>query len=167
MEEEEYNSIIDEYYNFRTNFSDNINDSSISLNNEDCYLIEEIWIDNFKERHNEYKNLKKANALSEDFDYYDLLPEIDPNFINNFSTILKYIKNNKKIKCISKKLFEKIYNENDLKDYHYIKYYSGNNKLIIEYENDNKAILLNDPLNQREIKNNINIILIKYEQKKL
>ena len=165
MEEEEFISIINEYYDFRALFSDNINNASISLNNEDCYLIEESWINNLKEGFNEYKNLKKKNELSRDIDYYDLLPKEDPIFINNFSEILKYVKKNKKIKCISKKLLELIYDKDDLKDYHYIKYYSGNNKLIIEYENDNKAILVKDPLNQREIKNNINIILIKDKQK--
>ena len=165
MEEEEFNSIINEYYDFRAFFSENINNSSISLNNEDCYLIEENWIDNLKEGFNKYKNLKKKNELNQNIDYYDLLPEEDPKFINNFSTILKYIKNNKNIKCISKKLLELIFEKNYLKDYHYIKYYSGNNKLIIMYENDNKAILVKDPLNQSEIKNNINIILIKDEQK--
>ena len=166
MEEDKFNSIINEYYDFRTSLSDNINNSSISLNNELCYLIEENWFDNLKEGFNEYKNLKKRNKLSENFDYYDLLPEIDPKFINNFSIILKSIKDNKKLRCISKKLLELIYDKNDLKDYNYIKYYSGNNKLIIEYENDNKAILLIDPFNQKEIKNNINIILIKDKEKK-
>ena len=165
MEEEEFNSILNEYYDFRAFFSDNINNASISLNNEDCYLIEESWIDNLKEGFNQYKNLKKKKKLSRDIDYFDLLSKEDPIFINNFSKILEYIQKDKKILCISKKLFELIYDKNDLKDYHYIKYYSGNNKLIIEYENDNKAILVKDPLNQREIKNNINIILIKDEQK--
>ena len=164
-EEDGFDEIMDEYYNFRSNFSDNINNSSISLSNEVCYLIEENWIDNLKEGYNEYKNLKKKNELNEEFDYSDLLPEEEPNFINDFSSILKYITNNKKLKCTSKKLFELIYEKNELKDENYIKYYSGNNKLIIEYENDNKAILLIDPLNQKKIKNNISIILIKDNKK--
>ena len=165
MDEENFNIIINEYYNFRSNFSDNINNSSINLNKETYYLIEENWIDNLKEGFNKYKDLKKKNELNEEFDYYDLLPEVEPNFINDCCSILKYIENGKKIKCLSKKLFELIYGKNKLKGENYIKYYSGNNKLIIEYENDNKAILLIDPLNQREIKNNIKIILIKDKQK--
>lgn len=36
MEEEEFNSIINKYYDFRVVFSDIINNNSISLNNEDC-----------------------------------------------------------------------------------------------------------------------------------
>ena len=82
MDEEEFNRIINEYYNFRSNFSDNINNSSINLSNEVCYLIEENWIDNLKKGYNEYKNLKKKNELNEEFDYSDLLPEEEPNFIN-------------------------------------------------------------------------------------
>jgi len=165
MEEEEYNRIKKEYNNFRKRFSDNIENSSISLNNEVCYLIEENWADNLKQGFNKYKNLKENNELIQDFDYYDLLPQEDPDFINDFSSILEEITNNKKIQCISKKLFELIYDKNNLKDYHYIKYYSGNNKLIIEYENDNKAILLIDPLNQTNLKNNAKIILIEDEKK--
>ena len=118
MEEEKYISIMSEYYDFRSFFSDNINNPTLSLKNEDCYLIEENWIDNLKEGFNKYKNLKKKNELNRNIDYYDLLPKEDPKFINNFSTILKYIKNNKKIKCISKKLFELIYDKNDLKNEH-------------------------------------------------
>ena len=129
------------------------------------YLIEENWADNLEQGFNKYKNLKENNELIQDFDYYDLLPQEDPDIINDFSSILEEITNDKKILCISKKLFELIYDKNDLKDYHYIKYYSGNNKLIIEYENDNKAILLIDPLNQRNLKNNAKIILIEDEKK--
>jgi len=129
MDEEEFNLILNKYYDFRSKFSNNIINSSLSLNNEDCYLIEENWIDNLKEGFNKYNNLKKTYELNEEFDYYDLLPEKDPNFINDFSLILNCIENNKKIKCLSKKLLELIYDKSDLKDVNCIKYYSGNNKL--------------------------------------
>ena len=165
MEEDEFISIINQYNNFRKSFSDNIIDSSINVNNENCYLIEENWIDNFREGINKYKNLKKENKLNKEFDYNDLLPDEGPNIINNFSSILKSIQDNKKIRCINQKLIEIIY-ESDLKDDELcIKYYSGNNKIIIKYENDNKSILWLDPLNKKEIKNNIKIILIKDDQK--
>ena len=82
MEEEEFNSIINEYYDFRALFSDNINNTSISLDNGDCYLIEESWINNLKDGFNKYKDLKKKNKLSRDIDYFDLLPDRDPIFIN-------------------------------------------------------------------------------------
>ena len=88
MEENEFNSIIDEYNDFRKFFSDNIKNNSISLDNEDCYLIKASWIDNLKEGFNEYKKLKKKNELIGVIDYYDLLPEKGPKFINNFSKIL-------------------------------------------------------------------------------
>ena len=91
---------------------------------------------------------------------------MQPIFINDLYSIIEYINNKKNIKFISKKLLELIYNRNDLKEHHYIKYYAGNNTLIVEYENDNKAILFIDPLNQRQNKN-INFILIKDEQKDL
>ena len=165
MEEKEFNLIKDKYDDFRKMFSANIINASISLNNEDCYLIEENWIDNLREGFNKYKNLKKANKLNKEFDYYNFLPEKDPNFINNFSTILKNLQNNKKIRCINQELIELIYDKSDFKNDHCIKYYSGNNKLIIEYEGDNKSILLLDPLNKKEIKNNIKIILIKDKKK--
>ena len=161
MEEKEFNLIKDKYDDFRKTLSANIINASISLNNEDCYLIEENWIDNLREGFNKYKNLKKTNKLNKEFDYYNFLPEKDPNFINNFSTILKNLQNNKKIRCINQKLIELIYDKSDLKNEHCIKYYSGNNKLIIEYEGDNKSILLLDPLNKKEINNNIRIILKK------
>ena len=85
MDEEEINSIINEYYNFRKRFSDNINNSFINLNYETYYLIEENWFDNLKEGFNKYKILIKEIEFNKEFDYFDLFPEEDPNFINNFS----------------------------------------------------------------------------------
>jgi L-rhamnose mutarotase len=59
MEEEDFNTLLNTFFDFRTLFSNNINNASIFLNNEDCYLIEESWIDDLKKGFNEYKNLKK------------------------------------------------------------------------------------------------------------
>ena len=52
MEEEEFISIINEYNDFKMLFSDNINNPKISLNNEDCFLIDGIWIDQLREGFN-------------------------------------------------------------------------------------------------------------------
>ena len=164
MEEEKFISIMNEYYDFRELFSNNINNPTISLKNEECYLIEGNWIDDLKKGFNIYKNLKKMKNINKDFNYCDLIPERQPNFINNFSNIIGIIKNNKNFKFISKHLLEIIYNNNDLENHNFIKYYSGKDNLIFEYENDNKAILFISPLNQKGIRY-INIILIKDEQK--
>ena len=68
------------------------------------------------------------------------------------------------MKLLNRTFFESIYEEEDLKYFKKIKYYSGNNKLIIEYKgnNENKALLLINPL--KEIK--AFIISITNEEKK-
>ena len=63
---------------------------------------------------------------------------------------------------VTRKVFEIIFAENVLKDYQrYVEYFSGKNKLLIKYKNENESILLIDPLNGNEIQNRIFIIQMK------
>ena len=58
-------------------------------------------------------------------------------------------------------------NKNYLKDLPIIQYYGGNNKIIIEYKNknDNKALLLINPLDENIMKDNAFIIDIDNKYK--
>ena len=69
---------------------------------------------------------------------------------------------------VSRKLIESIYEEDDLKIFNIVKYYSGNKKIIIKFtkNDDKKVLLINNPLNENLIKviNNCFIISIKNEE---
>ena len=168
IDKKSYISIKKENDNFNNKLSNNIKNKEISLINEECYLIEESWSNELNEcfeKHNKLKNEKKNTSK---INYINYLPQNDPEFINDFSSIIKYLNNNKKIKLVSKKLIESIYEDEDLIENEIINYYSGNNKLIIEYKENNKTnkpLLLINPLDDNDIKKKLFIILVKEEEK--
>ena len=159
MDEEDFKKIIKNYDSFKQKKLKDINSSFIK--SEDCYLIEDYWIDELEKFINNYKNNKNKKVK----DYSVFIPDYITN-INSFSTIINCIQNHKKLAIVSKKLLELSYDEDDLKSDICIKYYSGNNKLIIELKDDkdnknNNSILLIDPLNQNEIQKRAYVISSK------
>ena len=152
MDKDYFNSIKEEYYDFEDYLSEKILDSEIFLNSEECYLIEESWNKELIECFEECQEKKKIS------DYNDFLPEYLPDFVNDFSSILNNLKDNIKMKLVSRKLMKLMYEESDiniLKEYNFVKFYTGNNKIIIEYKEneDNKALLLINHLNNINAKN--------------
>ena len=169
MDEENFISIKNEFYKFREELSKNIKKSWISLSIEECYLIEGSWIEELEKGINDYENQKKKNIINEGYNYNSFLPNEEFEFINSFSSAINCLKNNKKFKLINKKLLGNIYDEEFLKEQNCIKYYSGKNKLLIEYRDktENKSILIIDPLNENKIKKRLYIISNKPEENNL
>jgi len=175
MDEETFISLSSEYYIFRKQLVKNLKTSKISIEPKDCYLIEESWINDIINSFNKYDNLKKQKRVNHNFNFINWLPENDPEFINDIPSILNCIKNNKKFKLVSKILMEYIYDKKDLVEEKYIKYYSGNNKLIIEYKengkiketNDHKAFFIINPCDLCKVKKRAFIITIKNRDKLL
>ena len=165
MEEQNFNKIINIYNDFIKNLNDNINNKKISLfthQSEDCYLIEEQWINELIKCFNKYNN----NNLNKKI----FLQKSSPIFINNFEDIIYNINNSKKLKLVNKKLIDSLLNKNNeniLRDLSIIIYYGGNNKIILEYKNkkDNKALLLMNQLNENIMKNKSFIIDIDNKYK--
>ena len=168
MDEEDYILIKNEYYDFNEKLSKNIKNNYISMKNKDCYLIEESWSKELTNYFDKYHKDKNNNKFKNNTDFSDFLPENGPVFINNFSSVIKCLKNNKKLIIISRELIESIYEEDDLKNYNIVKYYSGNNKLIIKFtkNDDKKALLIINPIYENLIQNINNdfIISIKDEE---
>ena len=114
MDEEDYILIKNEYYDFNEKLSKNIKNNSISMKNKDCYLIEESWSKELTNYFDKYHKDKNNNKFKNNTDFLDFLPENEPQFINNFSSVIKCLKNNKKLIIISRELIESIYEEDDL-----------------------------------------------------
>ena len=108
MDKDYFNSIKEEYYDFEDYLSDIIKDSKISLNNENCYLIEESWN---KELLGCFEKCQKKKKIS---DYYNFLLEYFPDFVYDFSSILNNLKENIKMKLVSRKLIKLMYEESDI-----------------------------------------------------
>ena len=141
------------YNDFRDAFLKNIKNKDKSLfiqNSEDCYLIEEFWIDEL------LKSFKKNNNLNS-------IPQNEPTFINNFKSIIECLIIEQNLKIINKKFVENFFSNKDyLKNKSIIKYYGGNNKIIIEYKDnkDDKALFVIDPLDKNSIKERTFILSI-------
>ena len=64
-----------------------------------------------------------------------------PEFIDDISSILDCLNNKIKIKFMNIKLLEYLYDKDILKDHNQISFWSGNNKIIIEFK-DRQDIFL-------------------------
>ena len=91
MDEEEFISIKNEFYNFREQLSKNINKTWISLSKEGCYLIEDSCIKELEEGFNGYDIIKKANRIDEIDDFDQFMPE-DFIFVNDFFSVINCLK---------------------------------------------------------------------------
>ena len=99
------------------------------------YLIEESWANTLEKNEILINNQKKDLLSNISF------PEKSPLFINDFSSAINLLKNNKKLKFMC--------NKEDINKNSNILVFCSNNKLIIDFqkENENKSLLLVDPLN--------------------
>jgi len=166
--------IINERNQFRDDLNEEINNSFFCKNKGGCYLIEDSWDSELNQNFFKYDNYKEGDIYEdseeddendesdnhEENDYKEFIPKKRPIFINNIESIIECIKNNTKLKLVNKKLIELIYGKNKLKDCRLIKYMAGNKALILQYINDddNKAILFINPLNQNKIEERTFII---------
>ena len=162
LNEDDYISIKNEFYKFRKQLSDKINSPEITVSKEECYLIEKSDIDDLEEGFKKYEILKKENKFDKNFNCFNLIRD-EFIFINDFVSIINYLKKGKKIKLIIKTIIENIYDEDVLKDEKFVEYYSGKNLLLIKFQKENESILLIDPMNENEneIQNRIFIVLVK------
>ena len=141
----------------------NIDDNNKSIIGEDCYIVNETWNNKLEKCFNQYKSIEKQNKSNSLLEYNSLIND-EPEIIANSTTIISLIYNNK-FKLLDKKIFEFLYHKYDLSECNYAKYYAGNNKLIIEFQgrNENKVLLLIDPLGVYDIKKNLFIIILNYK----
>ncbi len=134
MNEQSFLKIKKEYEELERNIKKNY----ILLYNKESYIIKDSWINDYFQYNNNIgseASFTKSNK--------------DPEIINDISSAINCLKNNTKFKIISKQLMMPIINNNELNKYKSINYYTGNNKIIIEFieSDENKCLLLINPLN--------------------
>ena len=151
MDEQFINNVIYKYKSFRQTLEEQIKSNQIKLQNNDCYLIKDNWDNALSRIINSYevsknsKHTKYTQYSSSTF----TLPEQNPEFINDISSFVECINKWNKFKLISKELIDLVNEKLNLKLYQnsIVKYYTGNNKLIIEFQSkkENYAILIKCP----------------------
>ena len=145
-------SIKNDFFEFTEDIFQQIEETEISLDNETCYLIKESWINKF---------INDKNKIDIKF----------PQFLYDFKDIISCIRENQKFNFVKKQFINNYYSEKELKNTKFIKYYTGNNNIIIEFEKDkeNKALLIkNFSEEEDEIESKSYLILLedKYLNKK-
>ena len=139
-----FNKVKKEYFEFRKELENNINNFSDvrMLNNKECYLIKENWNNIFFNIITKYEKIQQRNRYSK-----IPLPKNQPELIHDLSSVKYCIQNNCKLKLVSKNLINLLYNINlNCNNVHYS---AGNNKIIIEYkrkEKENDVLLIINPL---------------------
>ena len=137
--------LIKEYNLFESSLNDKLKSTiPITIGNY-CYIIKENQFNKI----NKLINYKKNNHLEKDKDNSNILTfkNEQPEFIDDISSFLDCLSNKINIKFINLKFLELLYDKDILKNHNQVSFYSGNNKIIIEYkEKQNNALLLINPL---------------------
>ena len=156
MNEKLYFEIKNKYLNFSENFPKNIQKSLKINESQDFYLIEDSWIVKLKDIFEDYNknNNENKNEIRKEFNYLSFFQKNCPKFINSFSAAVNYLKNEKHFKIISKELIDAAYSKKDLNLNNFITFFTGNNKLLIAFKDNNhykSILLLNalDDINQK------------------
>ena len=143
MDEQFINNVINKYKSFRQNLEEQIKSNQIKLQNNECYLIKDIWDNTLNRAINSYELSKKFSRNNNPSTNFNL-PKQNPEFINDISSFIECITKKNKFKLISKELIDLVNRKLNLKLYQnsIVNYYTGNNKLIIEFKgkNENNAI---------------------------
>ena len=160
--------IIKEYYSFREKLKKKIKGNLNLLEYEECCFIEESWINKLEKYFNEYTNEKEKNNLNFDLLLNDILPIKSLEIIDNLESYINSKIKNKKFYLINKDIINLFNKENKLKDYNFVKYYAGNNKLIIEFvpKNNYIELILINSFDENQ-KNNIFIITINNQNNEI
>ena len=138
-------SIKNDFFEFTEELFQQIEETEISLDNETCYLIKESWINKF---------INDKNKIDIKF----------PQFLYDFKDIISCIRDNQKFNFVKKQFINNYYSEKELKNTKFIKYYTGNNNIIIEFEKnkENRALMIrNFTKEENKIENKSFIILLE------
>ena len=137
--------IIKEYNSFKTSFDKKLKNTFPITVASYCYLIKENWDNKIYNLINCINNSQFKK--SKDNNIFLTLKNEQPEYIDDISSVLDCLNNKIKIKFMSIKLLEIIYDKKILINHNKLSFYSGNNKIIIEYEKkQDNALLIENPL---------------------
>ena len=127
------NNIIREFLDFKTNLKKEIqNNTNLKSNyNNECYCIKEDWFKNLEDFVSETINKNKHQEVKNNI-IKNYLDKNKPELINDISSAINYLEKGINLKIITNKIINAAYKKELLK-YKSVKYYAGNNKLLIEF----------------------------------
>ena len=150
MDQQSISNLKKIYNLFRNDLEKKIKDEKLSFNNYGTsYLIKDTFINEFNKICNKYSSQIFHKYKNQYTTSSSSLTNENIEFINNISSIITCIKNNINCIIVKKNFIEYFYkNKYELTNNNNINYYTGNNKIIIEFKNpsEKKDILINNQL---------------------
>ena len=155
-----YKNISHEFIRFKTSLLSEINNKKWNPNTKnDCFCIKEKWFNEFEKQINKFNTNGNTKKDSKNNIIKIFLENNFPEFINDISSAMEILGKASNLKLISKKFVQLLYPEELFLKNNSVKYYAGNNRLIIEFKNESNNIsdvlLIINPLekifSQREI----------------
>ncbi len=164
MEKRILNIIADTYYSFKENINEIKERNDDKITYYECYLVDEIWFNEFESILKENKN-NESSLLS-----IIPFPKNIPQILDTFQKTINFLKNNKNIYFINTSVIELMYSNNpniDLKYKNSVQICPIYNNIIIEFkktennEDKIKSLLLVNALTKNQT--NIFITNVKFE----
>ena len=168
-----FNISFKEAYNlFRQELEESIKNNSLSLNNSECYLINDTWNKELKNNLDRIESIIKnySNKLNT-IEKKDITPQRKLDFVNEISKVIDLLNNKSKFRLFSKELMIELFDINILRKYNTVNYFCGNNLLIIEYKKatiygiEISSLLIINPLDIDNNYNNSLFISLKIKEK--
>ena len=140
-----YTKISHEFINFKTNLKTEISSDNFTKNatKNECYYIKEKLFNEIGDKITELNNRKNIGLEVKMNLFKLLISKNNQEIINDISSAINNLENNSNLKLISKNIISSCNEKNFVLKLNSVKYYAGNNKLIIEfYKSDLSDILL-------------------------
>ena len=153
MEIKNIESFIKNYLQFKDYLDKKLKNPPSIIKPEECYLINNDWIDSLLSEYEKFNNGKNNNLFYNKLNDFSKIK--NPIFISNIlETYNNFIDCHKKCTIISRKIIEDFF-KNLIDEKAIFFYYIGNNKLIIENpKRDDYYIVLSNPLDDNSFKRN-------------
>ena len=148
---DKYNKITHEFIEFKTTLNKEINNNNSKFNsNNECYCIKEDWYNKIEQQINDINTKKNLSKDTKSNLIRLFLLKNSSEFINDISSALYVLENRENIKLISKNFVHSSFSPEFYLKYNSVKYYAGNNRLIIKFKIENSELsnilLLINPL---------------------
>ena len=119
MAEQDIIKIKENYDLFKRDLKNKLSNKEITINNDECYLIKDSWINAFIRSYNSQQSTTKYKSKYTNRNTLFSLPAKSPEFLNDITSIIDFLKNNINFILVNKELLEFVFknNKNELRNY--------------------------------------------------
>ena len=139
-----YSKIIREFISFKTNINKEISNANYSKNitKNECFYIKEKLFNEIEEKIKQINNKKNISQEVKMNIFKQFIQNNNQDIINDISSAINNLENNSNLKLINKNIISSCYEKSFVLNLNSVKYYAGNNKLIIEFNKPDLSNIL-------------------------